>query len=425
MDSVSSARSSSQIQNSNSFTPPYCEDHHGYRIDDKFDCIKKNDVNHCTTTGMPKGYSKIDYDRIYRCKGDPNCLPRQREAFFINGIWNKLCDGMKSTWELAIGNDSKATLIHNQTDLESKTTTLGKLYGGAKDLLNAWGGLVSSERGSKLEPAVRAQADLIIDRARTKSDPNWTIFVEAHSQGTILQDNALEIVRQELGLKDPKAWEEFINKHIVIRRYGEAKHSTENLPTDSTTRINSEHDPVFLATQPIEGAIGMTQSAKEFAAEYRQQLEKPSEKNWLRKRIHAASNAWNSVSDKVSQAWQLLTLQKRSPANLDGPNHGFKGYADNRAEGLARVMIHKTAEIKDPKMRGESIARSLISFVEKDTLSLPETANLSEATIMRMPQNLREHYHRYIMNHVKENASIEQREVWTKIAEKLKPYGNR
>ena len=102
---------------------------------------------------------------------------------------------------------------------------------------------------------MRVQADKILNKVKAKGDSQYKIVLEAHSQGTIIQDNALALVREELGLQDREAWLAFGKEHLLIRRYGEAIHNSEHALPEFTERYDYADDVVYRGTKPLEAAI--------------------------------------------------------------------------------------------------------------------------------------------------------------------------
>ena len=138
MDSAITANPTAN-QNSSTFTPAYCE---------------TSTATELTTVQLPKGargeclHHGLGASLAANQSNFPSTKAGDRSDFFINGVWNKLCDALKSAFDLSKRNGNDVTLIHNETATEGKRSWFGEKLGQVRDLANAFGGLIGAKSGA-------------------------------------------------------------------------------------------------------------------------------------------------------------------------------------------------------------------------------------------------------------------------------------
>lgn len=139
---------------------------------------------------------------------------------FVNGMISESERGIEILNKLQ-DSDANNLLIYNASTYKKESSFWDKIKSFFTDIFNTILGKVSPTLGEKSEIAVSTIMKFLTE----KSNENCNIVLNAHSQGTILVQNALNLLKEKLSVEN---WNNLKEK-LSINLYGTA---TRNFPDD-------------------------------------------------------------------------------------------------------------------------------------------------------------------------------------------------
>lgn len=134
-----------------------------------------------------------------------------RYNLYINGMLTEDAKAINNLNKITV-NDANNVLIYNKSDYRENQSFFGRVTTYIRDVFNAILGKFSSSQGVKVEKSVQSTVDFLKDALSSSAN----VTINAHSQGAIILNNALYI------LKDTLSNEEWNNltKNVTINVLG-------------------------------------------------------------------------------------------------------------------------------------------------------------------------------------------------------------
>lgn len=132
---------------------------------------------------------------------------------FVNGMISESERGLEILNKLQEKNANNV-LIYNASNYKKESSLWEKIKSFFEDLVNVFLGKISPSIGKKSETAVSSIMNFLTE----KISENCKIVLNAHSQGTILVQNALALLKEKLSVEN---WNNLVQK-LSINLYGTA-----------------------------------------------------------------------------------------------------------------------------------------------------------------------------------------------------------